>query len=265
MPHTTPTGFTLLELSIVLVVIGLIVGGVLVGRDLIQAAELRSILTQLERYDTAVMAFKLKYGCMPGDCASAESFGLGDATCPAGFNDSCTFPPPAQFAYAGCNGNDNGILDGSYACPENLNLWYHLHGAGLIGDPADGKTTTGAEGFVVYGVSAPLTRLRGVGILAATLAQLGPEDGTFYIIGYRETGGSGYYDLMPDEAFYLDLKKDDGLPLSGGVTISSPYVPNAFDCIANGQYNMVGGSSAGARCSIRAPVAGFNRIVKTYQ
>jgi prepilin-type N-terminal cleavage/methylation domain-containing protein len=46
-------GFTLIEMSIVLVVIGLIVGGVLVGRDLIRAAGVRATVTQIEKYSTA--------------------------------------------------------------------------------------------------------------------------------------------------------------------------------------------------------------------
>src|ERR1019366_6843373 len=67
-------GFTLIEMSIVLVIIGLIVGSVLVGRDLIRAAELRSVISEVEKYKTAVMTFKGKYDCLPGDCANATTF-----------------------------------------------------------------------------------------------------------------------------------------------------------------------------------------------
>jgi prepilin-type N-terminal cleavage/methylation domain-containing protein len=68
------SAFTLVELSIVLVIIGLIIGGVLAGRDLIRAAELRSLVSEVERYNSAVNAFKLKYNCLPGDCATATNF-----------------------------------------------------------------------------------------------------------------------------------------------------------------------------------------------
>ncbi len=72
------SGFTLIELSIVLVIIGLIIGGVLVGKDLIKAAEIRSTIGQYEKYKTAVNTFKLKYSGLPGDLLStnALSFGL---------------------------------------------------------------------------------------------------------------------------------------------------------------------------------------------
>ncbi len=72
------TGFTLIELSIVLVIIGLVVGGVMVGQDLISAARIRAQIKQFETYKLAVGAFKVKYNCLPGDCASATSFELGN-------------------------------------------------------------------------------------------------------------------------------------------------------------------------------------------
>src|SRR5580658_3705227 len=71
-------GFTLIELSIVLVIIGLIVGGILTGQDLIKAAEQRATLAQIEKYNTAVNTFRNKFGGIPGDLpeGSAVNFGL---------------------------------------------------------------------------------------------------------------------------------------------------------------------------------------------
>ena len=69
-------GFTLIELSIVLVIIGLLVGGVMVGRDLISAAAIRAQIGQIDQYDTAIYSFEDKYGCLPGDCANAAQFGF---------------------------------------------------------------------------------------------------------------------------------------------------------------------------------------------
>ena len=69
-------GFTLIELSLVVVIIGLIVGGVLVGRDLINAAAIRSQISQLEGFDMAVSVFKQKYGALPGDIRNPQDFGL---------------------------------------------------------------------------------------------------------------------------------------------------------------------------------------------
>ena len=74
----TKSGFTLIELSIVLVIIGLIVGGILVGQDLIAAATVRAQITQIEKYNAAVNTFRIKYGGLPGDLPNptASQFGF---------------------------------------------------------------------------------------------------------------------------------------------------------------------------------------------
>ena len=66
-------GFTLVELAIVLVIIGLIVGGVLVGQDLIKAATVRSTVTDIEKYNGAVTTFRSKYNGLPGDLLASKA------------------------------------------------------------------------------------------------------------------------------------------------------------------------------------------------
>src|SRR3982751_5469946 len=82
-------GFTLIELSIVLVIIGLIVGGVLVGQDLIKAAEIRATISQIEKYNASVNTFRTKYNGMPGDLTAdnAAAFGFVPRTGTAGRGD----------------------------------------------------------------------------------------------------------------------------------------------------------------------------------
>ena len=92
------TGFTLIELSIVLVIVGLIVGGVMVGRDLIEAGKIRSQITQISDIETQINTFKLKYNCLPGDCANATDI-IG-----------------ATYAkYTIRNGNGDGLIRGIYS------------------------------------------------------------------------------------------------------------------------------------------------------
>ncbi|GIK15195.1 MAG: hypothetical protein BroJett003_01590 [Planctomycetota bacterium] len=206
------------------------------------------MLTQLGHYDAAAMTFKNKYGGLPGDLAQAEEAGLAEAGCPDvyGYGDNECFY--AVVLRAGCSGNGNGMFDdGNGAanylnCPENLNFWYHLKQAGLLDGPADGKTVSDINpvwGRPIFGASAPLTRLRNVGIMVATYTPLPPRRANYYTLGLSDR-----YDILPSartkalrghEAFTIDNKLDDGLPTTGRVLV---YVLSMPQCIAAGQYRM---------------------------
>jgi prepilin-type N-terminal cleavage/methylation domain-containing protein len=92
--------FTLIEMSIVLVIIGLIVGGVLAGQSLINAAAVRATISQIEKYQTNT--FRGKYGYLPGDIKDPDASNFGFA---------------ARGQYAG-EGDGNGVLEGN---PNNIN------------------------------------------------------------------------------------------------------------------------------------------------
>jgi prepilin-type N-terminal cleavage/methylation domain-containing protein len=102
MTTSFKSAFTLVELAIVLVIIGLVSGGILVGKDLIQSAANRAYVSQLETYNSAVNSFKLKYNCLPGDCANATDYG-----------------------FAG-NGDGNGIVSGHTGIPSNSSYDYNI-------------------------------------------------------------------------------------------------------------------------------------------
>ncbi|GIK15194.1 MAG: hypothetical protein BroJett003_01580 [Planctomycetota bacterium] len=222
---TARRGFTLLELSVVLVIIGLVAGGILVGSELIALAELKSVMRQLESYNTAVNTFRVKYGGLPGDFVQAVEYGLGDAGCPTA--NPCPATPTGSYDYAGCNGNGNGRLDDLGVgtdlawCPENLNFWHHLSRASLIEGSYDGKTLTGGGWEPQYGISSPVTKLRGIGIWVM-LDQ--------YYLGIRQ--GDGAPQLSTKEAAYLDEKMDDALPLTGRVRLLI-----GFGCNTGNSYN----------------------------
>jgi Tfp pilus assembly protein PilE len=69
-------GFTIIELAVVFIIIGLLAAIVLVGRDLIHTAEIVDTIRQVDEYNTAVAAFQTKYYCLPGDCANAGQLGF---------------------------------------------------------------------------------------------------------------------------------------------------------------------------------------------
>lgn len=90
MPASQHNGFTLIELSIVLVIIGLIVSGIMVGQSLIVAAQIHQQVKQLQEYTLAYNTFEMKYNCIPGDCRHATDY----------------FPTST-------NGNGDGLLEDS--------------------------------------------------------------------------------------------------------------------------------------------------------
>ena len=69
-------GFTLVELSIVLVVIGLLIGGILVGQSLMSSSKITGVIKQLAQYDIAVVNFREKYKQLPGDSTSLPRVSL---------------------------------------------------------------------------------------------------------------------------------------------------------------------------------------------
>jgi prepilin-type N-terminal cleavage/methylation domain-containing protein len=65
-------GFTLIEIAIVLVIIGLLLGGVLKGQELVTSARVRNLITQQEGIKAAFFGFQDRYRALPGDYASAD-------------------------------------------------------------------------------------------------------------------------------------------------------------------------------------------------
>lgn len=239
-------GFTLIELSIVLVVIGLIVGGVLVGQDLIRAAQIRSTISKVEEYKTAANTFRLKYNCLPGDCKNAtDFFGVRAANC----RSTMTTPSTAT-DQATCNGDGNRRI-WEYIPPssswnwshETTRFWQHLSAAGLFNEPAAGIGYTAEGENIVYSVAKagynsptlPIGKgatldIQDVSRYAFydTSANFYPEslaNGNSFILG--SISGctdvsckleNAYPVLTVGEAAALDEKVDDGSPSAGWLT-----------------------------------------------
>ena len=108
------TGFTLIEIAIVLVIIGLLLGGVLKGQELITSARVRNIITQQDGIKAAFYGFQDRYRAMPGDYAQATANIAGVA--------------------AGANGDGNGQIEiaGTVTAREDVLVWDHLSHAGFL-------------------------------------------------------------------------------------------------------------------------------------
>lgn len=112
-------GFTLIELAIVLVVIGLIAGGILVGKDLIEASKRIRVISEKTKFEIAFQQFKSQYNALPGDYSKA--YAVWGASCAGtGSNNHCS-------------GNGNGYIDSTGSYSENQGKAFcHFQLSGVI-------------------------------------------------------------------------------------------------------------------------------------
>lgn len=210
----TRQAFTLVELSIVLVILGLLVGGVLSGQSLIRAAELRAVVTERDQYVTATHAFKDKYFALPGDMTNATAFWTEAP--------DCADVEAAHVGTATCNGNGDGQID--LGLTESVNYWQQLANAGLIAGTYSGAYTSGEFGTLVLGTDVPKSKLGSAGWSVTSPPPLGGRGGVtsgiVMLFGATQSGDDFMLltsVLKPEEAYNIDRKTDDGHPLRGGV------------------------------------------------
>jgi prepilin-type N-terminal cleavage/methylation domain-containing protein len=217
----TNSGFTLIELSIVLVIIGLIIGGVMVGRDLIRTAELRKLYSQEQQIISSVNTFRVKYKCLPGDCTNAtDYFGTDPQGCVAYMADKTPKVPT-------CNGNGNEIYDIAPTAIETLTFWQHLSDAGLWpGLFRGGPLSSNNADQTLY----PPVSINTSFFWAPSNDPGDMELGNPYstnIIYYSNYAGNVNGLLTPAESFAFDSKYDDGNPASGSIqAMSGAYIVN---------------------------------------
>jgi hypothetical protein len=220
------SAFSLVELSIVLVILGLLTGGILAGQSLIRAAELRSISTEYQRYITGLHSFRDRYFALPGDMTNATKFwGIAGGT---GTDATCrdTISTDAKT----CDGNGDGrvgINSGVTHVNERFRFWQQLANAGLIEGFYTG--TGGAVGRqqAVVGENVPVSKM-GAGIgWGVKSFDTSAEGGNMMNMGVTSTTNNSLTPLgsLPSEAWNIDTKLDDGMPLTGRVWINPGTAP----------------------------------------
>lgn len=139
----TQAGFTLIELAIVLVIIGLLLGGVLKGQELINSAKVKNMAQDFRNIQVYVYSYQDKFKALPGDDKAAK-----------------------QHVGAAKDGNGDGVIAGAWNATksddtESFNFWQHIRLAGLAtGSTAVGDDTylpTNAEGGPI-GIQAASTK-----------------------------------------------------------------------------------------------------------
>jgi len=214
-------GFTLIELSIVLIIISLIVGGVIGGKSLIHQAELKKIISDYNNYSVALNNFKDQYVYPPGDLINASDY----------------WPSCTDDGINTCNGNGNNIINGFH---ESIRAWQHLSLAALVNG-----TYSGIVEIIMPGNAIPNTSVKGnvftmnahdtsTGLLGTFGA--GPIYRGFFI----GTWGAASFtnaNLSAKDVKNIDVKLDDGLPAATGLVGGfASFLDAGVTCEAGGTY-----------------------------
>jgi len=118
------SGFTLVEIAIVLVIIGLLLGGVLKGQELINSAKVKNFAQDFRTLQVLIYGYQDKYRAIPGDDAAVLTH-LGSAS---GAKQAST---PTGTGDARGNGRIDGNWDSTTATDESYLFWQHVRLAGL--------------------------------------------------------------------------------------------------------------------------------------
>lgn len=223
-------GYTLIEMSVVLVVIGLLVGAVLAGKSLIRASQLTSVVEDANHYAAAMREFKLQYNEYPGDFTKAtDIWGLANA-------DAATCRDMDKSGgTATCNGNG----DGAIGTEEMFFVWQHLSNAGSITGKYTGAHGAGGVEAHEAGVNCPKSKLGdgsgfGTHVVGTVTADPAWFDGTYgHALFFGRPSNAAVMpspSLTPEEAWSLDSKYDDGLPAQGSIVTFNSNMPLLVNC-----------------------------------
>jgi len=184
-------GFTLIEIAIVLVIIGLLLGGVLKGQELITSARVRNLISQQDGIKAAYFGFLDRYRALPGDYSQAVANIANVAALSDGNN----------------NGRIESILGGG-TIDEHIGAWDHLSKSGFI------------NGSYNYAVVPETTASTPTNPYARFLRII-------YDNAYGAGGGANRHNLktgnqIPSDLMAeIDRKIDDGNPVGGTFQFST--------------------------------------------
>src|SRR5258708_14778167 len=194
-------GFPLVEIAIVLVIIGLLLGGILKGQEMIAQAKIKNVIGDFSGVSAAYHGYQDRYRAIPGDDPNAATRW---ATAPAALS-----------------GDGNGVVSGTYnnggatctTAVEACSWWDHLRKAGFVSG---------------NGAQQPFNALTG---------QIGVQTGDGAVAPgptlLNVAGGNGFVGLiicsanLPDKiAIAVDTQMDDGVPNTGTVRAILQASPN---------------------------------------
>ncbi len=183
------SGFTLVEIAIVLVIIGLLLGGILKGQELINSAKVKNLGQDFRGVSSAIYAYQDRFHATPGDDAAPANHVNGGVLATSGGTVG--------------NARINGAFNSTTQTDESYLVWQHLRLAGLITGTPD---TTSAD-YIPRNAEGGIIGVTGDAVLTAPKT---PYAGNFYVCS---SGIQGRY------ARQLDTQMDDGNTTTGTVRV----------------------------------------------
>ena len=235
-------GFTLIEMSIALVIIGLVVAGIVAGVQLLETARIQRQISQIADYEAAVNTFKLTYNAIPGDMSSQQA---------------STFFPGVGAATCDNSGRNNGAITGQTldidtACREPLYAFKHLGASGLLKKTFDG--TFSRAGVPAAALKDSMSLVLSERCCGVTESQLSTAESDLrysvaLYVSYVAFSSAGQGVLTGTNqgmdaltAYSIDAKLDDGVARQGKVKAYRLRGNNVF-CLdaTDGNYNITNG------------------------
>jgi len=249
LKQTSQAGFTLVELAIVMIIIGLLIAGVLKGQELIGNARVTSTVAQIKAIDAATSTFKDTYADLPGDMIA-----------PTTRLPNCVALPCSNA------GNGDGKLSntpGAAPLPESTAFFPQLSAADLI------TGISPVAGSVAFGVNFPQAKIDSAGFFAGSAAvpadfanaigTLGTPSGLYLSLVASVaavTATAASEGLTPSQASRIDLKLDDGQPGVGSVIAVGTAGAALGDCGAAGAGGAYATLDTSLRCALYVHIQG---------
>ena len=231
------SGFTLVELAIVMIIIGLLIGGILKGQELVANAQVTATVAQIKGLDGALSTFRDKYSAMPGDMrnagtrlrnctgncvSSGAALGDGRINVPGTLGNLPSIGDEARVAMSHLAAAD--LISGVQIIPTNNSFGEALPEAKIGGGFWIGHTSTGAATGVT-----------------------GMRPGHYLVMNGTVAAAGGTNGVTTTQAAQIDRKMDDGVGNAGDIQATGT------GCLASGVYQE---STVAANCSLYIRVQG---------
>ena len=203
-----------MEISVALIVMGVLIGGTIKGYALVENAQLKTVIKNVNQYRMAVNIFKDQYGALPGDYSDASTTIRSDLI----------------------DGNGNGRIEGDglgRKDSEAVNFWQHL----AVGDLLSSFGSVPQNDSADFGKGIPKERIGG-GITVMENPD-GPTvmSGLWFVLGRKNRDAGTASVLSPSQAQTLLNQVQDTDPLSGDVRVGPGSDVAYEDCLKGENLN----------------------------